>query len=164
MAFNWFLGAGYLLLGGVTVFGDWPVVFQNSQPPWLWRVIAVPLAGTMYYLFMRQTASTGPEYLSPAQSAKAAREHTLVPYLAAGCVACAAAAFSPFGMHYVIQAAAASLGANCGLLVIHDWGPASAPGAGPIPRVTRSFAWITAALVVAAFFIVCIGPGLHVPL
>jgi hypothetical protein len=164
MAFNWFLGAGYLLLGGVAGFGDWPIVFQNSQPPWLWRVIAVPLAAVMYYIFMRKTASTGPEYLWPAQSAKGALAHTLFPYLAAGCVACAAAAFSPFGMRYVLLAAAASLGDNCGLVVIRDWGAAAAVGTAPIPRVTRSFAWITAALVVAAFFILCIGPGLHVPL
>ena len=162
MAFNWFLGAGYLLLGCVAGFGDWPIVFQNSQSPWLWRIIAVPLAVAMYYFFMRQGASTGSDYLSPAQSAKAARMHTLVPYLAAGCVACAASVLSPFGMRYVLLAAAASFGGNCGLLIIHDWGVA--PGDGPLPCVTRSYPWITAALVAAAFYIVCIGPGFQLPL
>jgi hypothetical protein len=165
MAFNWFNGAGYLLLGGVASFGDWPVVFGNFGPPWIWRLLAVPLAGAMYYFFMRQSASTGSEYLGPAQSGKAARGRilTLIPYLAAGCVACAAAALAPFGMQYLLLAAAASFGANSGLLVIHDWGAAS-PGAGPLPRVTRSFTWIIAALVVTVLFIVGIGPGLHVPL
>ena len=59
----------------------------------------------------------------------------------------------------VALTAAASWGAGLGLLVIHDWEPAS-DRKFPAVALTRSNAWIAVSVVVAAAFVAFIGPGL----
>ena len=157
-AFNLLNFAGYLLLGAAADFGDWAALLAPANPGTVFRVGLSVAAALLYYAFARALATAGAGYLGPARG----RRLTTVPWVAAGGVACAAAAVSMQGFPPVAVAAAASLGAGAALPAMHDWGRLQ-PERAPEPPVARSGAWIALSLALAAFYVLVVGRGLHVP-
>ena len=150
-AFNLFNAAGYAGLGALTGFGDWGVLLRWTRLPWVFRIGVALLAGILYYVFMRALAFAAGGFLG--------KRLVLAPYLAAGITAILAASLSRLGVGYLAVAAAASLGAGWGLLVIHDWGQASRRPFSAA-RLSRSNGWIFGSLVATIAFVVLIGRGL----
>ena len=146
MAFNWFNFAGYLGLGALTGFGDWGVVMGSAG--WVFKAVVALAAGGLYYVFMRAVAGAG---------TFRGRRATRAPYLAAGVVACGAAALGPLGPSYVAVAAAASFGAGTGLLAIQDWAGDSRPDV-----LWRRYGWMATAIAATVPYLVVIGRGLRI--
>ena len=157
-AFNLLNFAGYLLLGAAANFGDWAALLAPAKPGTVFRVGLAAGAALLYYAFARALAATGAGYLGPARG----RRLTVVPWAAAGAVACAAAAVSAQGFLPVAVAATASLAAGVALPAMHDWGRLH-PERAAEPPVARSGAWIAFSLALVAFFVLIVGRGLHIP-
>jgi hypothetical protein len=164
MAFNLFTGTGYFFYSGVTNFGDWAAVIRGQNPYWLWRAGLVVVGMAAYWGAMVVVGRSMVEFMGvPASDAVRFRSLTLVPYFTALLLEGFAGLLNPFGLRFVFESAlAATAGANCGLIWLrHSIPKLTVPGDRP-EVIGRSYAWITVALVLAAAFIVILGPGVRV--
>ena len=55
--FNALVASGYLMVGALTGFGDWPALFADVDPPFLWRVPASLAAFAATYVCLETAAS-----------------------------------------------------------------------------------------------------------
>jgi len=163
MAFNLFTGTGYFFFSGVTNFGDWAGVIQGLHPYWLWRVSLVALGIATYWAAMIAVGACFVRYLGVSRTDPTRfRRLTWTPYFAALIIEAIAGLRNPFGIRYVFESAlAASAGGHCALLFLIYYVPkASAPGPNQ-QLVSRSYAWIIAAVALALIFILVLGPGIQ---
>jgi hypothetical protein len=166
MTFNLFHAGGYFLFSGIGNIGDWAAVVAGWQPEWAWRVGLVALGTVTYFiLFVPLALRELRPFLGKNTEIRVrrARQFTLVPYLAAGILSCAAGALNPVGpLLILISAAAASFGGNSGLAWMWNLlrSPRIASSGFQMPEVERSRGWMIAAVVLAIVFIVGLGPGL----
>jgi hypothetical protein len=165
MTINLFGAGGYFLFSGVGNIGDWAQVVQGLQPAWLWRAGLTILGVVTYLFFMWIALLEMRPFLGPDHSERLsrARQLTLPAYFTDGILSCIAGLFNPVGMILVaISAAAASFGGASGLVWMDEWlrGPHISTTSFQMPPLTRSYAWIAAAAILAAVFIAILGPGL----
>jgi hypothetical protein len=164
-AFNLLLAAGYPGYSGVTAFGDWAAVISELSPAWLWRLLLVALSVISYYLSLRLLAvalrpfcgSNAPESLARL------RRITMIPYLAAVAAASLAGAFNPVGWTVLFTCALpSSAAAAFGFTRLdHFSGIRVSDSSVPAGAITRSMGWILAAVVILAFFVGVLGPGIR---
>jgi len=165
IAFNLLFATAYPAYSGIAGFGDWAAVVSGLSPRWLWRVLLVVSSGIFYYLSLRLIAveirpfcgSGNPEALGRL------RRITLIPYVAALAIASFAGLLNPAGWGNIFTAALPAAAAAFGLTQMDHFLAArvrnsSVPLAGTI---TRSLGWITAAALVAVFFVWVLGPGIQ---
>jgi hypothetical protein len=162
-AFNLLFAASYPAYSGIAAFGDWAAVISGLTPAWLWRILLVVFSAIAYYLSLKLLAvvmrpfcaSNAPEALARL------RRITLIPYLAALAAACLAGAFNPAGWTIIFTAALPGAAAAFGLtqmghfLETRSSDPSVSAGA-----ITRSMGWILAGVVILAFFVGVLGPGI----
>ena len=165
MTINLFAAGGYFLFSGIGNIGDWAEVVQGLQPAWLWRVGLTILGVVTYLFFMWIALLQMRPFLGEDHSGRLlrARQLTLPAYFTDGILSCIAGLFNPVGMILVaISAAAASFGGASGLVWMDEWlrGALISTTSFQMPPLTRSFAWIAAAAVLAVVFIAILGPGL----
>lgn len=165
MTFNLFDAGGYFLFSGIGNIGDWAMVVAGWQPAWAWRVGLIAL-GTVTYFLLFVPLCLGELRPFLGKDAKIrvqrARRLTLVPYLTAGVLSCAAGALNPVGpVLILISAAAASFGGKSGLAwmweLLHS--PRIRSSELQMPAIERSRGWIVAAVILAIAFIAGLGPG-----
>ena len=169
MTFNLFEAGGYFLFSGIGNFGDWSAVVAGWQPPWAWRTGLVALGAVTYFLLFVPLCllELRPFLGKDAETrVRRARQLTLVPYLTAGVLACAAGALNPVGpLLILLSAAAASFGGHSGLAwmwtLLH--GPRSPSSGLQMPEIERNRGWMIAATVLAIIFIAGLGPGVKFP-
>jgi hypothetical protein len=165
MTFNLFDAGGYFLFSGVGNFGGWAAVVAGWQPPWAWRVGLTALGTVTYFLLfvplclreLRPFLGTDAEI-----RVRRARQLTLVPYLTAGVLSCAAGALNPVGpILILVSAAAASFGGHSGLAWMWTLlqGPRIPSSGLQMPEIERNRGWMIAAVVLAIVFIAGLGPG-----
>lgn len=165
MTFNLFQAGGYFLFSGIGNIGDWTVVVGGWQPAWAWRIGLFALGTVTYFiLFVSLALRELRPFLGKDSEIRVrrARQFTLVPYLAAGILSCAAGALNPVGpLLILISAAATSFGGNSGLAWMWNlFRSPRIPSSGfQVPEVERSQGWMTAAVVLAIVFIAGLGPG-----
>jgi hypothetical protein len=167
LAFNWLVAAGYLLVGAATGFGDWSVMLQRIQPSWHWR-LPVGVGALLLYYGFRRVAGRELTRLTGIAKPNAATlgRLVLVPTGAAAVVALAAQAYGqgsdPLGL--------ALAGGSTIFLGLTLLGIEGRNGDGPRTidesrlHIKRSPAWLAVALLVAAAFVLLIGPGASFPL
>ena len=165
MTLNFFGAGGYFLFSGVGNIGDWADVIAGFQPAWLWRIGLTLLGVGSYGLFMWIALLEMRPFLPRAGPDRwmRARKLSLVPYFTDGILSCLAGLFNPVGMILVaISAAAASFGGASGLCWMWNWlkGSRIPPGSFEMGPLIRSRGWIVAASILAAVFVVVLGPGL----
>jgi hypothetical protein len=177
-AFNLFFAFSYPAYSGLTMFGDWATVTQTLQPAWLWRTLLVVVSVVGYYASMRLLAwplapfagVTGdikdqlhadPSVRFPSR-ARIARL-TWIPYAAAIALACAAGARNPSGWHTMLTAGLPAAAAAFGLTQMDHFVSAIPRGSYPVVAVPlrRSWGWVAASALVAAFFVGVLGPGIR---
>jgi hypothetical protein len=166
MTVNLLQEAGYFLFSGAGNIGDWAAFFAGFSPEWVWRSGLIALGTLLYMLFVCLSLRELTPFLrttSPVRE-RPALELTVVPYLAGGFLSFVAGLFNPVGMILVaISAAAASFGGTSGLAWMAQLlkNPRF-PTRGELApfSITRSWAWIGVAVVLALFFITVLGPGL----
>jgi hypothetical protein len=165
MTFNLLEAGGYFLFSGVGNFGDWAAVVAGWQPAWTWRVGLVALGTITYFiLFVPFSVRELRPFLGKDGNIRPrrARQLTLVPYLTAGILSCAAGALNPVGpLLILVSAAAASFGGHSALAwmwnLLHG---SRVPNSElQMPELERSRGWMIAAVVLAAVFIAGLGPG-----
>ena len=158
--FNLLVACGYLIVGGVTTFGDWGVVFAYVQPQWAWR-LALAAVGLAGYLVALRTLASLYQRLAGAGGfgGAALRRRTLWPGGSAAVAACAA---EIAGGH----PAAGSLGlaVGCTLFVgwtlsrIGDFSRLSARPNSTALLISFQPAWLAAGILIAGFFVGVVGP------
>ena len=167
MTLNLFGVGGYFLFSGIGNIGDWAAVVAGLQPAWAWRVGLAALGIVAYFfLFVPLSLRELRPFLGKDAKIRVrrARQLTLVPYLTAGILSCAAGALNPVGpLLILISAAAASFGGNSGLAWMWNllYGPRIPSSEFQMPEIERSRGWIIAAVVLAIGFIMGLGPGLR---
>jgi len=167
MTLNLFGVGGYFLFSGIGNIGDWAAVVAGWPPAWAWRVGLATLGiVTYFFLFVPLSLRELRPFLGKDAKIRVrrARQLTLVPYLTAGILSCAAGALNPVGpLLILISAAAASFGGNSGLAWMWNllYGPRIPSSEFQMPEIERSRGWIIAAVVLAIGFIMGLGPGLR---
>jgi len=165
MTFNLFGVGGYFLFSGIGNIGDWAAVVAEWQPAWAWRVGLAALGiVTYFFLFVPLSLRELRPFLEKDAKVRVrrARRLTLVPYLTAGVLSCAAGALNPVGpLLILISAAAATFGGNSGLAWMWTllYGPRIPGSEFQIPEIERNWGWIIAAVVLSIGFIIGLGPG-----
>jgi hypothetical protein len=163
IAFNLLFAASYPAYSGIAAFGDWAAVTSGLSPAWLWRILLVAFSAISYYLSLKLLAlamrpfceSNAPEALTRL------RRITLIPYLAAIGAACFAGAFNPAGWTIIFTAALPGAAAAFGLTQMdHFVETRSSDSFVSAGAITRSVGWILAGIVVLAFFVGALGPGI----
>lgn len=159
-------GTGYFLFSGVARVGDWVDVMQGLMPEAAWRVLLVAIGGASYWMaivFALRRLAPFLDHDQPDRYRGAARI-CWTAYLTGGALYCVAGLLNPVGMLLVaISAAAASLGGTSGLV----WGanflraPAREPAGSPPLALRRQGGWLVTGVLVAAVFVLVLGPGVR---
>lgn len=165
MTFNLLDAGGYFLFSGIGNIGDWAGVVAGWQPPWAWRVGLVALGTVTYFLlFVPLCLRELRPFLGKDAEIRVrrARQLTLVPYLTAGVLSCAAGALNPVGpVLILISAAASSFGGHSGLAWMWTllYGRRIPSSELRMPEIERNRGWMIAAVLLAIVFIAGLGPG-----
>jgi hypothetical protein len=166
-AVNLFAGTGYFMFSGFGGIGDWANFIAQLPGYWAWRVgLAVfglvTYGLTMYWMMHLLESLLGP--VPAGERLKLGYKLCLIPYFFGAALDLVAGLFNPGGgALLLISAAASSLGGMCGFV----WGPQFLRGSGESPAegeplaLARNWIWIFSALIIGAFFIGVLGPGIH---
>lgn len=166
-AVNLFAGTGYFMFSGIGGIGDW-ANFIARMPGYVgWRIGLATFGTVTYGLTMYGMMRLLAQLLGRVPAAdrlKLGYKLCLIPYFFGAGLDLAAGLFNPGGgTLLLISAVASSLGGMCGFV----WGPQflrgsseSAASAEPL-ALARNWTWIFSAVVVGAFFIGVLGPGIH---
>lgn len=153
MTLNFLMGAGYFLFSGIGNIGDWAAVAAGTMSPVIWRPVMALFGGGLYFLLARRSGQ-----LLGDLSMTRPRLLTVPAYIAGGVLYCVSGLFNPVGPILIaISAAAASFGGASGLLWLTKFTPATAGSV----TLERSYAWVIAGCVVAAGFVLILGPGIR---
>lgn len=163
MSFNLLTGTGYFFFSGVSNFGDWAQFIRGLQPHWLWRAGLIAFGIASYYGAILSIGDSIVRRMGvPVSDARRFRRLTWLPYFSAIVIDGVAGLLNPFGIRYVfLSALAATAGGNCGLLWLRYYIPRSTPPGPHNQPISRSYAWITVAVICAAIFIGVFGPGVR---
>jgi hypothetical protein len=160
--FNALVACGYLAVGALAGFGDWPVVFASVHPQWAWRIPAAMLAVAAYYVCLRAAAALFVRHAGAGPAARARlRRRALWPASAAAVVACLAEIAGGRG-----QPMPLALAMGCTIVVGFSLTSMDTVVARASARqrdlgaIYRAWWLIGAGLTASAAFIVLIGPGL----
>lgn len=165
MTFNLLDAGGYFLFSGIGNFGDWAAVVAGWQPAWAWRVALIVLGTVTYFLLFVPLCvrELRPFLGKDAENrVRRARRLTVVPYLTAGVLCCAAGALNPVGpLLILVSAAASSFGGHSGLAWMWTllYGPRIPSSELQMPEIERNRGWMIAAVLLAIAFIAGLGPG-----
>jgi hypothetical protein len=167
MTINLLQGTGYFLYSGVAGIGDWAAVIDGLKPGWAWRLGLIVTGAVAYLLavwivLLEMRPLVGSDRTDRVHNAV---KLTVFPYLAGGILSCIAGLLNPVGMLLVaISAAAASFGGTSGLawmaqMYQGNWIRAGQT-ASPV-SIGRSIVWVAGGAILAALYVVILGPGLH---
>ena len=161
-AFNLLTGTGYFFFSGVTNFGDWANVIDGLAPHWMWRTLLIVFGAATYYTSVLVVGVALVRYVgAPRNESKRLRKLTLIPYVTAVVLACAAAALNPLGVQLIWQSAlAATGGGQSGLLWLQYYIPRETVPERARETLGRSYGWIGAAVACAVPFIFVLGRGI----
>lgn len=158
---NLLQATGYWLFSGLGNVGDWAAVTAGIEPHALARVALAVAGGLGYTLAIHYALRSLAPALGPGPARVGrARQLTLLPYLAGGCLYVGAGLLNPLGMKLVlISAAAASFGGASALawmsaLLRHEARFPPGQADQPLPR---SLAWLAAGALVAVLFVAVLG-------
>jgi hypothetical protein len=161
-ATNLMNGTGYLLFSGLTTVGDWSVVIRNWSPHWLWRLALVVLGAFGYSATVIAAARSLTRFVQDGSLAyQDLRRVANAAYFAGGLLLLIASALNRISPILILTSGASTgFGAMAGLLAIPPFVKKQTHGArsqGVALPFSRS--WVLSAIVVAAFFIGILGPG-----
>lgn len=163
MTVNLLQGAGYWLFSGLGNVGDWARVIDGWMPHWAWRMgLALAGGGAYWGTIQLSLRELLPFLGQDGERLRRARTLCLAPYVAGGLLYVAAGLLNPVGWALVlISAAAASFGGTSGLAWMSDLlrdQDRFAPSSDAPLRLARSASWIGAGLLIAAAFVLVLGP------
>jgi len=163
MVFDMLMSSGYVAYSGVTNFGDGAVIIAGLTPRFLWRGLLILTGAAIYYFSMWAAALELRRFVGSDHDARRIKRILWIPYLAAGAFACCAGALNRTeapGLALEL-ALISSFGAGFGMVRLPNLRLAIALKV-PVPGsyVRWSVAWVVAATVVGASFMVVLGSGL----
>lgn len=163
---NLFQAAGYWLFSGIGGIGDWAKVIEAWAPSWAFRAGLALAGGAAYWGIVRWSLRELVPLLGPAPGIwRRAVPLTVIPYVAGGVLYVAAGLLNPVSPRLVlVSAAAASFGGASGLAWMAQFlrnERRFPPHPDPALALPRDAAWITAGAVVAALFVLVLGPGVR---
>jgi hypothetical protein len=161
-AFNLFSGTGYFFFSGVTDFGDWAAVISALHSHWLWRVLLVVLGAVSYYASVRVVGVGLVRYVGVRrEQQRRLRKLTILPYVSAILLLSTAGLLNPLGMQLLWQSALpATAGGQSGLLWLQYYIPRGTVPKGTPEQLSRNYAWVGVAAVLAFIYVVVLGRGI----
>lgn len=163
--FSLFWAIGYMIWSGVTGVGDWEELIRGVGFEWELRVVLVVLGLLLYRATARRLRGSPLKIVFAGMSAdwyQRLRRVLWVACLSAACIASLGAFFDPRGPIRILHdALPETLIANLGVFLapIRLRREGYEPLLG-LARIERSIGWISAAIVVAVFYALILGPGL----
>lgn len=160
LIFNWLVASGYLLVGAVTTFGDWGVLFAGVRPAWAWRLPAIVIALCAYSGAITCAKKEFHRFDNPDSfTRRALARVVLIPTGAAAAIAVIAECYGQGARLWGLM-----LALGCTLCVgLTVMGIGGATGTRTIEnsflRIEFSTTALALGVAVAAAFILCIGPG-----
>lgn len=153
-------GTGYAMYSGLLDFGDMAVVIGGWEPHVAWRIALATAGAAGYYVSLR-TASVSLVRMLDAHGVGRQAMHSLtVPaYLAGGLLLIAGAAMNPLPHLILLVGVSGGFGCMFGLLFVSAFVAPMNVGGGKIPWGI-AWPWIVGAVIVAAVFVVIVGPGI----
>jgi hypothetical protein len=157
-------GCGYPLYSAVLGAGDWAVVIRGLEPAWAWR-LGLGIVGAAAYwaaIVLSASALTGAVKRNLVSRAEAGRL-VFPAYAAGGVLLLAASAFNPIGPMLILTSGLSSgFAAMAGLTLVPGMVDArtdrsEAGGTAVVPYGTG---WIGMGVLVGAFFVFVLGPGI----
>jgi len=156
-AFNGLVAAGYMGVGGLTGFGDWPVVLAGVAPLWLARVGLVVVGVGLYIVVLRLAGGLlSRAAVRGALTDRRLRRLVLSPTLGAAIAALGAEVYGQGGRPLGL-----ALAAGCTLVVGFSLTSLPTVKAETVTgfRIGFSLMWVVLAVVVGAAFVLGVGPG-----
>ena len=159
---------GYLMKCGVSGQGDAMALIEGVSPAWLWRALLF-LAGLILYRIAIRFLAADLHFVVRAAGTEwrpRLRRLLWTLYLAAGVTACAGAILDPRGTGEIFRSGAASSFLACLPLALVPASFALYPdkSVGTTNPIRRSIALAGCAAVAFLFFVLVLGPGIHVSL
>ncbi len=159
--FNALVACGYLAIGAVTGFGDWPALATTLNLPFWWRLVAVIVATLAYYGCLRMAALLFRLQAGGIDAVARFRGRAMVPAGAAAVLACLAeAAGGRVQVLPMLLALGCTLGVGFSLTSMIDVVATPTPTNLVSGPVGRSLLLIGTGVLVALSYIAIIGPGL----
>ncbi|HXC16427.1 MAG TPA: hypothetical protein VNV60_03195 [Holophagaceae bacterium] len=155
LAFNLFWASGQMIYSAVSLKDDWAFAIAGLEPQWLWRA-GLGAVGVFFYEWGISALARGLAADGAAGPTRTRR--LLIPYVAAGLAACAAALFFRPDRHGALhEAILETFGANLGLLLALR---SRAPATAPFTAIARRRGWVLAASLALLIFAATLGRGL----
>ena len=154
-------GTGYAIYSGILDFGDLAVVIRGWEPHMAWRIGMVILGIAGYYVSLRMSSVSLAQRLDACGIARRVIPRLVWPaFLAGGLLLVAGAAMNPLPNLILLSGASGGFVCMAGMLFVPAVAePAQVESTGKEPWQT-SWPWLVGAAVVAAVFILVIGPGI----
>lgn len=160
---NLFNATGYLLYSGALGTGDWAVVIAGLEPGAVWRGTMALVGGALYALSVAASAAVMRGFVNEGSiRATDVSRLTRVSYVVGGILLVLGSIPNPVSRSLILTSGVSSgFGAMIGLLGVPRLVPAvdARPEAREVLRIGRW--WTAAALLVAAVFVLVIGPGIR---
>jgi len=162
-ALNLFNATGYLLYSGALGTGDWAVVIAGLEPGAAWRGAMALVGGALYALSLAASAAVMRGFVNEGSiRATDVSRLTRVSYVAGGILLVLGSIPNPVSRSLILTSGVSSgFGAMLGLLGVPRL--VAAPVAEAEPREVLRIGrwWTVAASLVAAVFVLVIGPGIR---
>jgi len=161
-AFNVCWGAGQMIYSAALDREDWAFVLEGSMPAWLWRPALGILGGALYYLGIRMLTAGLQAYTAAneREARRRARRLLLIPYIASGLAACAAAALYESDPYSAVrEAALETVVANAGIWVLAQRLRLGVATSEPVARVPRKLGWVVTTTLAFIVFAAVMGRG-----
>jgi hypothetical protein len=160
--FNALVACGYLAVGALTGFGDWPALFAWVDPPWAWRVPAAFIAAASSYVCLLVAASLFRRFAGSGAVARSRLwRRAMWPACGAAAVACLA---EIVGGRWQLVPLMLALGCTVvvGFSLTSMDGAVAVEGddATDLGPFARSVWLVAAGLAVGVGFVLVVGPGL----
>ncbi|HXW57436.1 MAG TPA: hypothetical protein VEJ67_16915 [Candidatus Cybelea sp.] len=161
-AFNLFAGSGYFLFSGLSNFGDWAEAIAGTEWHGLWRTLLVLVGIGAYYGALRIVGTSFVRYVGvPLRPGRRRVKLSWLAYGTAVVLAALAALGNPHGIGLLLESALpASAGGDSGLLYWQYYIPKRTTPERPPDPLTRSYVWISTALVLGIPFVGVLGRGI----
>ena len=156
-ALNLLMGAGYFLFSGVLGVGDWGQFIHGMTHQAILRTGMAILGAALYILFVRMLAVALHPFVPERRAYNTVGR---LPYYAACLFMCAAGALDPLGIRLLlISTVPAFFGGLSGLMWADWWLPRARPQL--VLVVTRSTAWLIAAILIGGAFLLTVARGIE---
>ena len=144
------------------ILGNWAAAIAGLHAHWLWRTLLIIFGMASYFGAVLVVGVGLVRYVGvPRNDTRRLAKLTIIPYLSAVFLVCAAGVLNPIGMQPVWQSALpATAGAQSGLLWLRYYIPKATAPERRSDSIERSYTWIGLAVASSLAYVFVSGRGI----